>query len=86
MDDHTQMSWKEDIIIGQLHNSVDNASMAVGKALTKPTDQFIQEALHMIEHAIRSAPYVAASRGNTDPIISLQEQLNHEKERLNTLH
>jgi len=86
MDDHTQMSWKEDNIIGQLHNSVDNASMAVGKALTKPTDQFIEEALRMIEHANRSVENALESRGSTDPIISLQEQLNHEKERLNTLH
>lgn len=86
MDDHTQMSWKEDIVIGQLHNSVDNASMAVGKALTKPTEQFIQEALHMIEHADRSVENALESRGNIEPISALQEQLSHEKERLNTLH
>lgn len=86
MDDHTQMSWKEDIVLGQLHNSVDNVAMAVGKALTKPTDQFIQEARHMIEHADRTVENALESRGNIEPISSLQAQLNHEKERLNTLH
>jgi len=94
MDDHTQMSWKEDIVIGQLHNSVDNAAMAVGKALTKPTDLFIQEALHMIETADRTVENALKSRGNIElksrgniePISELQAQLSHEKERLNTLH
>ena len=86
MDDHTQMSWKEDIVIGQLHNSVDNAAMAVGKALTKPTDQFIQEARHMIETADRTVENALKSRGNIGTISELQAQLSHEKERLNTLH
>lgn len=86
MEDHTQMSWKEDIVIAQLHNSVDNATIAVGQALTNPTDQFIQQAQKMIEHADRSVTNALQSRGNSDPINSLQEQLNQKREQLNRLH
>ncbi len=44
MEDHTQMSWKEDNVISQLHNSVDNVTLAVGQALTNPTEHSIENA------------------------------------------
>ncbi|MEI4769171.1 hypothetical protein WAX74_05775 [Psychrobacillus sp. FJAT-51614] len=86
MVDHTQMSWKEDNVISQLHNSVDNVTFAVGQALTNPSEQFIQNAQDMIERAERSVKMALESRGNLDPISSLQEQLNQDKERLNRLN
>lgn len=86
MEDHTQMSWKEDNVISQLHNSVDNATIAVGQALTNPTDQFIQLAQKMIEHADRSVTNALQSREKSEPINALQEQLNQNREQLNRLH
>ncbi|MFJ8065744.1 hypothetical protein ACIQYS_14025 [Psychrobacillus sp. NPDC096426] len=86
MEDHTQMSWKEDNVIGQLHNSVDNVTLAVGQALTNPSEQSIQNAQNMIERAERSVTMALESRGNLDPISALQEQLNRDKEKLNTIH
>ncbi|MEK4484319.1 hypothetical protein MHH81_01805 [Psychrobacillus sp. FSL H8-0484] len=86
MVDHTQMSWKEDNVISQLHNSVDNVTMAVGQALTNPTEQSIQNAHNMIERAERSVIMALESRGELEPISSLQEQLNQSKEKLNTVH
>ncbi|MFX3675200.1 MAG: hypothetical protein ACE3JQ_12260 [Paenisporosarcina sp.] len=86
MDDHTQMSWKEDGVITQLHNSVDNVRMAVGQALSNPTEQFIQNALNKIEHANRSVSNALENQGDIEPIRTLQEQLKQDKERLNTIH
>lgn len=86
MEDHTQMSWKEDTVIGQLTNSVDNVSIAVSKAFTNPTEQFIQEAQKKIEHADRAVENALKNQGQTDPILSLQKELNQKKEELNTLH
>jgi Mg2+ and Co2+ transporter CorA len=85
MEDHTQMSWKEDNVISQLHNSVDNVTFAVGKALTNPTEQFIESAQDMIERAERSVKMAIQARGSLDPIMSLQEQLNENKEKLNRI-
>lgn len=86
MVDHTQMSWKEDNVISQLHNSVDNVTLAVGQALTNPTEQSIQNAQNMIERAERSVIMALESRGELEPISSLQEQLSQSKEKLNTVH
>lgn len=86
MEDHTQMSWKEDNVISQLHNSVDNVTLAVGQAFTNPTEQSIQNAQNMIERADRSVIMAIESRGNLEPINTLQEQLNESKEKLNKLH
>ncbi|TQR20285.1 hypothetical protein [Psychrobacillus vulpis] len=86
MEDHTQMSWKEDNVIGQLHNSVDNVTLAVGQALTNPTEQSIQNAQNMIERADRSVLMALKSRGNLEPVSTLQAQLNQDKEKLNRLH
>ena len=83
--DHTQMSWKEDNVIARLHNSVDNVALAVGQALTNPTDRSIQNAEDMIERANRSFTMALESRGNLEPISSLQEQLHQNVEKLNTL-
>lgn len=86
MEDHAKMSWKEDTILGQLHNSVDHAEMAVGQALTNPSEQFIHQAQLMIERAERSVENAIKNQGETDPVISLQEQLNDQKARLGQLH
>lgn len=86
MEDHTQMSWKEDNIISQLHNSVDNATTAVGQAQTHPTEQLIEQAQKMIDHADRSVTNALQNRGNLEPISRLQEQLNQNREKLNRLH
>lgn len=86
MVDHTQMSWKEDNVISRLHNSVDNVTFAVGQALTNPTEQFIQNAEDMIERAERSVQMAIQTRGELDPILSLKQQLNENKEKLNRVH
>ncbi|TQR14077.1 hypothetical protein [Psychrobacillus soli] len=86
MEDHTQMSWKEDNVIARLHNSVDNVSLAVGQALTNPSEQSIQNAQNMIERANRSVTMALESRGDLEPIHMLQEQLNQDKEKLNRIH
>ena len=86
MDDHTKMSWKEDNVLAQLHNSVDNVTNAVGQAFTNPSEQFIQQAHKMIEHADRAVENAIKNQGQTDPILSLQKELNQKKEDLNTLH
>lgn len=83
--DHTQMSWKEDNVIAQLHNSVDNVTFAVGQALTNPTERSIQNAEDMIERANRSVEMALESRGNLEPISTLQEQLHQNVVKLNTL-
>ena len=83
--DHTQMSWKEDNVLARLHNSVDNITLAVGQALTNPTEQSIQNAEDMIERANRSVAMALESRGKMEPISTLQEQLDQNRERLNTL-
>lgn len=83
--DHTQMSWKEDNVLARLHNSVDNVTLAVGQALTNPTEQSIQNAEDMIERANRSVEMALESRGKMEPISTLQEQLDQNRERLNTL-
>ncbi|MCK1996919.1 hypothetical protein SAMN04487786_2436 [Paenisporosarcina quisquiliarum] len=83
--DHTQMSWKEDNVLARLHNSVDNVTLAVGQALTNPTEQSIQNAEDMIERANRSVAMALESRGKMEPISTLQEQLDQNRERLNTL-
>ena len=86
MEDHTKMSWKEDTVIAQLHNSVDNVTQALGHAFTNPSEQFIQQAQEMIEHADRAIENAIKNQGQTDPILSLQQELNQKKEALNTLH
>lgn len=83
--DHTQVSWKEDNVIARLHNSVDNVTLAVGQALTNPNERSIQNAEDLIERANRSVKMALESRGNLEPIISLQEQLDHNIQKLNTL-
>lgn len=83
--DHTQMSWKEDNVLARLHNSVDNVTLAVGQALTNPTEQSIQNAEDMIERANRSVAMALESRGKMEPVSTLQEQLDQNRERLNTL-
>ena len=46
----------------------------------------IQQAHKMIEHADRAVENAIKNQGQTDPILSLQKELNQKKEDLNTLH
>ena len=84
--DHTQMSWKEDNVIARLHNSVDNVTLAVGQALTNPTEQSIENAEDLIERAKKTVAMALETRGNLEPISTLQEQLHQNIDRLSTLH
>ncbi len=86
MEDHTKMSWKEETVITQLHNSVDNVTIAVAKALTHPTEHSILVAQEKIEHANRSVTNALQNQGDIEPIRTLQDQLNQDKERLNRIH
>jgi len=83
--DHVQSSWKEDTVIGQLHNSVDNVTFAVGQALTDPTDRAMQNVEDMIERANRSVKMALDSRGEIEPISQLQDQLRESIEKFHTL-
>ena len=83
--DHVQSSWKEDTVLGQLHNSVDNVTFAVGQALTNPSDRAIQNVEDMIERANRSVKMALESRGELEPISQLQEQLRQSVEKFNAI-
>lgn len=86
MEDHTKMSWKKESVITQLHNSVDNVTLAVEKALSHPTEHSILVAEEKIEHANRSVSNAIEKQGDSEPIRTLQAQLNQDKERLNRIH
>ncbi|TDL30753.1 hypothetical protein E2R51_17365 [Jeotgalibacillus sp. S-D1] len=86
MENHTEHSWKEDQLIAQLHNSVDNAFDAVGQAHTNPTEEKRQDAREKIQHAERSFKNAVEARGEIEPIIRLKEQLFKSKESYQKLH
>ncbi|MET0785624.1 MAG: hypothetical protein ABWX61_03865 [Paenisporosarcina sp.] len=86
MEDHTKVSWKDDSVITRLHNSVDNVTMAIGQALTNPTEQAILHVQDTIEHADRSIENALEKEGNIEPIRTLQERLEQNKQKFNTLH
>lgn len=86
MDQHTDMSWKEDQVIIQLHNSVENAEEAVRQARTNPIEERMKEAYEKIETAERSCMNAIQARGNSQSILELQDTLAQSKEKLNQLH
>lgn len=86
MEDHTQLSWKEDITLAQLNNSVNNVTEAIGAALTNPKDQTLRHAQDMIDHADRAFAQALKNRGEWEPILSLQELYDQQKAQLNKLH
>ncbi|MDX1699923.1 MAG: hypothetical protein R3250_04850 [Melioribacteraceae bacterium] len=86
MEDHTKVSWKNDSVITRLNNSVDNVTLAMGQALTNPSEQAILHVQDMIEHADRSIENALEKEGSTEPIRTLQERLNQTKDQFNTLH
>lgn len=49
--DHTKASWKNENVISQLHNSIDNVIAAMGQAQSNPTEQAIQQARNTIDQA-----------------------------------
>ena len=85
MEDHTAMTWKSKNVTSQLHNSVDNATRAVGQAQSNPTQQLIQQAQKMIDQADNAVTDAFQNSEHPEPINSLQEQLNQTKERLQSL-
>ena len=86
MEDHTKVSWKDDTVLTRLNNSVDNVTMAIGEALTNPTEQTILNVQNKIEHANRSVENALEKEGDIEPIRTLQERLDQSKEKFNTLH
>ncbi|MBM7578657.1 hypothetical protein [Jeotgalibacillus terrae] len=86
MDQQTDVSWKEDQVIIQLHNSVENAEEAVRQARTNPVEERIKEALEKIEKAERSCTNAMQARGDSKPVQELQDRLNKNKDALNQLH
>ncbi|KIL45209.1 hypothetical protein [Jeotgalibacillus soli] len=83
---HTEMSWKHDNLISQLHNSVDNVTAAVGQALSHPTEQLIQHALTMIDRAENALTNALQNIQHQEPIHQLEEQLNLNKKELERLY
>ncbi|MDG5473248.1 hypothetical protein P6709_15965 [Jeotgalibacillus sp. ET6] len=86
MEKHSDVSWKEDQMILQLHHSVDHAAEAVGQVQTNPDEEKISEALEKIERAERSCMNAIQLRGSSEPILELQKKLKESKDTLNQLH
>lgn len=84
--DQSIPSWKEDEMIAQLHDSIENAAQAVGRAQSKPTEEHILDAKVKLEHADHSFSNAIQTRGQSEPVQRLQEQLNESKERMKKLH
>ncbi|WP_203363576.1 hypothetical protein [Bacillus sp. REN10] len=82
MEDHTKMSWKNENVISQLRNSVENATTAVGQAQSHPTEQLIQQARNLIERADNALMNAVQNSPHQEPVQQLQDQLNQNKERL----
>ncbi|KIL47074.1 hypothetical protein [Jeotgalibacillus campisalis] len=86
MEKHSDVSWKEDQVMVQLHHSVDHAAEAVGQAYTNPTKERINDAFEKIEKAERSCKNAIESRGSSEPVLELQTKLAKSKDELNQLH
>lgn len=86
MEDHTKVSWKDDSVITRLNNSVDNVTLAVGQALTNPSERTLLHLQDMIEHAERSVANALEKEGDIEPIRNLQQRLDQSKDKFNTLH
>ncbi len=86
MEKHTEMSWKNENVVSQLHNSVDTVTTAVGQAQTNPTDQLIEHAKSLVDRADHAVLNAQQNSENLEPIQRIQEQLNKEKQRLQQLY
>jgi hypothetical protein len=86
MEDHTKVSWKDDTVLTRLNNSVDNVTLAIGEALTNPTEQTMLNVQNKIEHANRSVENALEKEGDIEPIRTLRERLDQSKDKFNTLH
>lgn len=85
MMDHTQVSWKNENVISQLRNSVDNVTTAVRQAQSHPTPQLIQQAQNTMERANNALTNARQNSEHPEPIQRLQEQLQESKEQLEQL-
>jgi predicted lipid-binding transport protein (Tim44 family) len=85
MEKHTEMSWKHENVVSQLHNSVDTVTTAVGQAQSHPTQQLIQQAKNLIVRADNAVLNALQNSVNREPIHRLQEQLNKNKMQLQQL-
>ncbi|PPA68926.1 hypothetical protein [Jeotgalibacillus proteolyticus] len=83
MENRTDTSWKDDEVILQLSNSVNNAIEAAGLAQTNPSALHIQEAKDKLGHAERACENASSARGDIGPIRELKEQLIQTKENMN---
>ncbi|OKL37864.1 hypothetical protein [Domibacillus mangrovi] len=83
--DHTKMSWKNENVISQLRNSVDNVTTAVEQAQSHPAPQLIQQAQNTMERADNALSNALQNGEHLEPINRLQEQLQQNKEQLQRL-
>ncbi|KKB34942.1 hypothetical protein [Bacillus thermotolerans] len=83
--DHTSASWKNENVISQLHNSVDNVTEALGRAQTNPTESTIQHVHEAMERAENALSNALQNSEHTEPVERLREQLQRTKEQLRGL-
>ncbi|WP_259455697.1 hypothetical protein [Bacillus sp. PK3_68] len=83
--DHTKASWKNENVISQLHNSIDNVIAAMGQAQSNPTEQAIRQARNTIDQAGSALANALEKSEHLEPIHRLQEQLNRNKQQLEQL-
>ncbi|KMY52982.1 hypothetical protein AC623_02405 [Bacillus sp. FJAT-27231] len=83
--DHTKASWKNENVISQLRNSVDNVIAAMGQAQSNPSEQAIQQAQNTINQAEDALANALEKSEQIEPIHRLQEQLNRNKQQFDQL-
>jgi hypothetical protein len=79
---HTEISWKPENPITQLHNSVEKVTDAVKQAATHPSKQQIQQAENAIDHAENAEIDALQKSGNHHSVQLSQEILHQDQELL----
>jgi preprotein translocase subunit SecD len=82
MAEHTEISWKPENPITQLHNSVEKATDAVKQAASHPSQQQIEQAENAIDHAENAEIDALQKSGNHHSVQLSQEQLDQNQELL----
>ncbi|KIL72474.1 hypothetical protein [Bacillus badius] len=85
MMDHTEASWKNENVISQLRNSIDNVAEAMGQAQSNPTAQAIQRVQNTVHQADSALQNAWTKSEHAEPIQRLEEQLNYSKKQLEQL-
>lgn len=83
--DHTEASWKNENVISQLRNSVDNVIAAMGQAQSNPTEQRIQQVRNTIDQADRALTNALQNSVHLEPVHRLQKQLDYNRGQLQSL-